>query len=97
MKKFKKFLTGLLLHTLLSFVIFNMLLVYQKGYNTTHQEKIRMAGISLQEDNAEIQILHYHLPVLIPPENSLFWYGAYLLTDQPFHVYLSILEFIENS
>ncbi|MBR1529323.1 MAG: hypothetical protein IJ642_08495 [Oscillospiraceae bacterium] len=97
MKKIKKILTGLILHTLLSLVIFNLLLVYQRGYNTTHQEKIRMAGISLQEDGAEIQILHYQLPVILPAENSPFWYQAYLLTDTPFHVCLSVLEFIKNS
>jgi len=90
-------MTGLILHILVSSMLFCTALVYQRGYNTTHQKKIRMADISVQEQNAEIQILHYHLPVRIPAENSLFWYGAYLVTDAPVQMYLSVLKFIKSS
>jgi len=97
LQKFRRFLTCLLIHSIFSAVLFGMVCVYQKSYNTMHRDAIRMAGVVLQEQNAEIQILHYHLPIALPSEQSPFWYGAYLLTDMPLHYWSAVLKFTENS
>ncbi|MBR1554244.1 MAG: hypothetical protein IJ644_02485 [Oscillospiraceae bacterium] len=97
MKKIRKFLACLLIHCLLSAVLFGMACVYQKSYNTMHRETVRMAGVIVQEQNAEIQILHYRMPIIFPSEQNPFWYGAYLLTDVPLHCWTAVLEFIKNS
>lgn len=95
--KYRKFLIGLILHILLSGILFSAALVYQKGYNTTHRDAVRMAGVTLQEQTADIQILHYHLPISVPSDNHMLYYAAYLLTDTPFHEWTALLEFIKNS
>ncbi|MBR0485570.1 MAG: hypothetical protein IJJ69_12495 [Oscillospiraceae bacterium] len=97
MQKIRKILTVLLIHCLFSAVLLGMVSVYQKSYNTMHRESVQMAGVIVQEQNAEIQILHYRMPIVLPSEQNFFWYGAYLLTDTPLHCWAWILEFIKNS
>ncbi len=97
MKKSRRFFTFLLIHCLFSSVMFSAAYVYQKSYNHVNREQIRMASVTVQKQQAEIQILHCHLPVSVPEENNLFWYGAYLLTDSACHNWMAILEFIKNS
>lgn len=97
MQKIRKFLTGLLIHSIFSAVLFGMALVYQKSYNIMHREAVCMAGVVMQGQNAEIQILHYHLPFTLPSEQNPVWYGAYLLTDIPLHCWSAVCEFIKNS
>mgnify|MGYP007102072709 CR=1 FL=1 len=72
MKKFRKFFAFLLIHCLFSGVLFSGAYVYQKSYNQTNREPIRMAGVVMQNQQTEIQILHYHLPMPVPAETSLF-------------------------
>ena len=95
--KYRKFFIGLTLHVLLSGILFSAAIVYQKGYNTTHRETVRMANITLQEQSADVQILHYHLPFSVPSDNSILYYAAYLLTDTPLHEWTAISDFIKNS
>ena len=97
MQKIRKFLACLLIHSIFSSVLFGMACVYQKSYNTMHRESICMAGVVMQEQNAEIQILHYHFPLPVPSEQNLFWYGAYLLTDAPLHGWTAVLQFMKYS
>lgn len=95
MKKYQKFFVILALHCLFSGVGWGVVQVYQKGYNTTHQQSIQMADVNIHAQNAEVQILHYHLPFPLPSENSLFYYGVYLLTDTPLHNWMAFLTFLE--
>ncbi len=94
--KYRRFFIGIILHILLSSVLFGAVIVYQKSYNTTHLEPIQMADVTLQETHADIQILHYHFPFQLPAENSFFYYVTYLLTDTPFHEWTAIFDFIKN-
>ena len=95
MKKFRKILVLLALHCLLSGVGYGAVQVYQKGYNMTHQKSVQMADVKIKDKNAEVQILHYHLPFSLPSDESLFYYSAYLLTDIPVHNWIAFLTFLE--
>ena len=76
MQKFKKILTGLAVHCILSFAILGAVRVYQNGYNKMHYEQLRMASVSVQEQNTQIQILHYDLNFEKISENNILDSGA---------------------
>ncbi len=97
MQTMKKILTGILLHSIISSVLCGLVLVYQRSYNTMHQNAICAASVVVQEQKAEIQILHYHLPILFPEESSLLYYAAWLMTDAPFRSWTAMYQFIKNS
>ena len=97
MKKYQKFLSGLMMHCVLSGVLWGVVNVYQKGYNTMHQEQIQMASVTLQDGKAEIQVLHQKWPVLLPKEDYMLYYYLYLTTDTGLHYWMYLTDFIKNS
>lgn len=97
MQKFKKILTGLAVHCILSFAILGAVRVYQNGYNKMHYEQLRMASVSVQEQNTQIQILHYDLNFEKISENNIIYYLAYILTDKQLHGWLFFLNLIKIS
>ena len=97
MQKLKKILTGLVIHCILSFAILGAVRVYQNGYNKMHYEHLRMASVSVQEENTQIQILHYNWKFEKIYENNMIYYLAYILTDKQLHGWLYFLKFIKIS
>ncbi len=86
---------ALLLHCLMSFMLWGTLRVLQSGHNATHREQIAMANARITDNTATVQILHhrFQLPVSWLEEESPFYYAAYCLTDSQLHLLLYAAEF----
>ncbi|MDE6004848.1 MAG: hypothetical protein K2G88_05620 [Oscillospiraceae bacterium] len=97
MQKLKKILTGFVIHCILSFAILGSMRVYQNGYNKMHYEQLRMASVSVQEENTQIQVLHQKWNLKKFSEDDVIYYLAYILTDKQLHGWLFFLNFIKIS
>ncbi len=87
-------ITGLflILHMVISGVLWGCLLVYQRGYNTLHREGIAVASVRAAQDRTHVQILEgsYSFPSAWMAEESPVYFGAYLLADEALHFWMNL-------
>jgi hypothetical protein len=83
-RKLRNIFLFLLLHSLVSGVIWGLLTVYQRGYNTTHREYLKMASVTVRDSLAEVQLMEseYVVSIAYFSEESMLYYGIYVLSDE---------------
>lgn len=95
----RRILAGIIIQLVVSCTALAGIRVYQRSYNTTHREQIRMAGLTVGASQAELEVLgsRYAVPLGLLQEDGI-WYAAYVLTDSAAHGWISVaLLFIKET
>jgi len=82
----------LVVHLLVSGVLWGSLLVYQRGYNTMHREQIAVASVITGGDATNLQVLEHSctIPASWLAKDSALYYAAFAVCSEPVRLWMQL-------